>query len=87
MHSEAVRSMKKGSVIVDLAADMGGNCELTKAGECYVDDLSGVCIVGYLNWPSRMSRQSSELLGKNMENLLKLLFELKFADFNNQIIN
>ena len=46
MHSEAVRSMKKGSVIVDLAADMGGNCELTKAGECYVDDLSGVCIVG-----------------------------------------
>lgn len=69
---EMVESMKPGSVIVDLAAAGGGNCELTRPGESYVTD-NKVTIVGYLDIPKRMPAQASELYGNNLVNLVKLL--------------
>ena len=68
---EIVRKMKPGSIIVDLAAETGGNCELTKKGELYIDDTSRVIILGYTNWPSRMPQQSSELFSMNIFNLIE----------------
>jgi len=47
--------MKPGSVVIDMAAEMGGNCTLTKKDEVYVDPVSKVTIVGYTNLPSRMA--------------------------------
>ncbi|MGD9544166.1 MAG: Re/Si-specific NAD(P)(+) transhydrogenase subunit alpha [Methylocystis sp.] len=62
--AEMVRSMRPGSVIVDLAAERGGNCELTKPGEtCVVD---GVKIVGALNLAGRMASTASSLYAKNL---------------------
>ena len=69
---EMVESMKPGSVIVDLAAATGGNCELSKAGEVVVTD-NQVKIIGYTDLPSRLPTQSSQLYGTNLVNLLKLL--------------
>lgn len=66
---EMVRSMKNGSVIVDLAAEQGGNCEVTKPGEIY--EYDGVTIVGLTDLPSRMASQSSQLYGTNLWHLLK----------------
>jgi NAD(P) transhydrogenase subunit alpha len=66
--AETARSMKDGSVIVDLAAEQGGNCELTVAGEVTVDD--GVTIIGYTDLPSRLAAQSSQLYGTNLRHLL-----------------
>lgn len=64
-----VRSMKEGSVIVDLAAEQGGNCEVTKPNEVY--QYEGVTIVGLTDLPSRMASQSSQLYGTNLWHLLK----------------
>ena len=66
--AETARSMKDGSVIVDLAAEQGGNCELTVAGE--VTEVDGVTIIGYTDLPSRLSAQSSQLYGTNLRHLL-----------------
>jgi H+-translocating NAD(P) transhydrogenase subunit alpha len=66
--AEMVASMRPGSVIVDMAAEQGGNCELTKPGE--VVSASGVTIVGYTDLPSRMATQSSQLYGTNIRHLL-----------------
>jgi len=66
-----VDSMKRGSVIVDLAAEQGGNCELTVPGEVVV--RHGVTIIGYTDLPSRLARQSSTMYATN---LLRLLEEL-----------
>ncbi|MEM8805554.1 MAG: Re/Si-specific NAD(P)(+) transhydrogenase subunit alpha [Cyanobacteria bacterium P01_G01_bin.38] len=63
-----VDSMKPGSVIVDMAAEQGGNCEVTKPGEIY--QYNGVTIVGVTDFPSRMASQSSQLYGTNLVNLL-----------------
>ena len=63
-----VQVMKPGSVIVDLAAEQGGNCVLTKPGEHVV--AHGVNILGYTDLPSRMARQASELYGNNIFHLL-----------------
>jgi H+-translocating NAD(P) transhydrogenase subunit alpha len=63
-----VESMKKGSVIVDLAAEQGGNCEVTKPNESY--KYKGVTIIGYTDLPSRMAAQSSQLYGTNLCHLL-----------------
>ncbi|NEP15970.1 MAG: Re/Si-specific NAD(P)(+) transhydrogenase subunit alpha [Leptolyngbya sp. SIO4C1] len=63
-----VESMKPGSVIVDMAAEQGGNCEVTKPGEIYTYD--GVTIVGLTDFPSRMASQSSQLYGTNLCHLL-----------------
>ncbi|MEM8976448.1 MAG: Re/Si-specific NAD(P)(+) transhydrogenase subunit alpha [Pseudomonadota bacterium] len=66
---DMVEAMKPGSVIIDLAAERGGNCELTVAGERIVTD-NGVTIIGYTDFPSRMATQSSELLSTNIRHLL-----------------
>lgn len=69
---EMVDSMKPGSVIVDLAAATGGNCEYTKAGEIFVTD-NQVKVIGYTDFPARLPTQSSQLYATNLVNLLKLL--------------
>ncbi len=69
--ASAVKAMKAGSVIVDLAAETGGNCELTKPGEIAVAD--GVTIVGLLNLPSEMPSDASRLYARNIQALLGLL--------------
>ncbi|MGB5630232.1 MAG: Re/Si-specific NAD(P)(+) transhydrogenase subunit alpha [Woeseiaceae bacterium] len=66
--AETARSMKDGSVIVDLAAEQGGNCELTVPGEVAVD--SGVTIIGYTDLPSRLAAQASQLYATNLRHLL-----------------
>ena len=85
---EMVDSMKPGSVVVDLAAAGGGNCEYTQPGELVV--ASDVHIVGYTDLPSRLSGQSSRLYGNNLVNLLKLLVPNKDGvitlDFDDDII-
>jgi H+-translocating NAD(P) transhydrogenase subunit alpha len=63
-----VQSMKPGSVIVDLAAEQGGNCELTEPGEVAV--RHGVAIIGYTDLPSRLATQSSQLYGTNIRHFL-----------------
>ena len=68
-----VESMKSGSIIVDIAAVNGGNCELTKPGE--VTEVNGVKIIGHNNFPSRVSRDSSKLFSKNVFNFLELLID------------
>jgi NAD(P) transhydrogenase subunit alpha len=65
---EMVESMRTGSVIVDMAAEQGGNCEVTKPGE--VCRYHGVAIVGLTDLPSRMASQASQLYGKNLCHLL-----------------
>lgn len=65
---EMVESMKKGSVVVDLAAEQGGNCEVTKPGESF--QHNGVTIIGFTDLPSRMANQSSQLYGTNLCHLL-----------------
>jgi H+-translocating NAD(P) transhydrogenase subunit alpha len=65
---EMVESMKEGSVIVDMAAEQGGNCAVTKPGEVY--RYHGVTIVGLTDLPSRMAAQSSQLYGTNLCHLL-----------------
>ncbi len=66
---DMVEAMKPGSVIVDLAAERGGNCTLTKADEKIVTD-NGVTIVGYTDFPSRMATQSSTLYATNIRHML-----------------
>ena len=66
--TDMVESMKPGSVIVDLAAEQGGNCKLTRANEVIEHD--GVTIIGYTDLPSRMAAQSSQLYGTNLRHLL-----------------
>ena len=78
---DMVESMKPGSVIVDLAAATGGNCELSKAGEVVVTD-NQVKIIGYTDLPSRLPTQSSQLYGTNLVNLLKLLCKNKDGQIN-----
>jgi len=66
---DMVAAMKPGSVIVDLAAEKGGNCELTVADEKIVTD-NGVTIVGYTDFPSRMAAQASTLYGNNIRHMM-----------------
>jgi NAD(P) transhydrogenase subunit alpha len=65
---EMVKSMKPGSVIVDLAAETGGNCELTEPGEVVIKH--GVKIIGHLNVPGRLPKDSSALFARNVLNFL-----------------
>ncbi len=73
---DMVAFMKPGSVIVDLAAQTGGNCELTVADKITTTE-NGVKIIGYTDLPSRLPTQSSQLYGTNLVNLLKLLCKEK----------
>ncbi len=73
--AEMVQSMKPGSVIVDLAAEQGGNCELTVPGEAVV--RHGVTIIGYTDLPSRLSKQASTLYATNLFRLTEELCKAK----------
>ena len=66
---EMVRAMKPGSVVVDLAAEAGGNCALTKPDEKFTTD-NGVTIIGYTDYPSRMAAQASTLYANNIRHML-----------------
>ncbi len=87
--AEMVASMKPGSVIVDLAAQTGGNCELTVADQVTLTS-NGVKIIGYTDLPSRLPTQSSQLYGTNLVNLLKLLCKEKngeiTVDFDDVVV-
>jgi NAD(P) transhydrogenase subunit alpha len=78
--AEMVRSMRPGSVIVDLAAEQGGNCELTEPGQ--VVARHGVTIIGYTDLPSRLARQSSTLYATNLLRLTEELCKAKDGRFN-----
>ncbi len=72
IRAETVAQMQPGSVIVDMAAANGGNCDLTVAEERTVTD-NGVTVLGYTDLPDRLPAQTSQLYGTNVVNLLKLL--------------
>ena len=78
--AEMVESMKDGSVIVDLAAEQGGNCELTEPGEVAIHH--GVTIIGYTDMPSRLAAQSSQLYATNLRHLLTDLTPEKDGQIN-----
>ncbi len=78
--ADMVKSMKPGSVIVDLAAEQGGNCELTEPDKAVVKN--GVTIIGYTDMASRLARQSSTLYATNLLNLLQELCPEKDGAIN-----
>jgi NAD(P) transhydrogenase subunit alpha len=85
--ADMVATMKPGSVIVDIAAETGGNCELTQAGETVVQN--GVIIMGPLNMSSMIPVHASQMYSKNVTNLLQLLMpktELQL-NFDDEIIS
>ncbi|MFD2166016.1 Re/Si-specific NAD(P)(+) transhydrogenase subunit alpha [Thalassotalea euphylliae] len=86
--TDMVESMKPGSIIVDLAAAGGGNCELTKPGK--LSTVKGVKIIGYTDLVSRLPNQSSALYANNLVNLSKLICPAKDGnieiDFEDQVI-
>src|SRR5215208_3566579 len=83
---DAVRKMKPGSVVVDIAAETGGNCELTEPGQTVV--RHDVKVVGPLGLPSRMPDHASALYSRNVQSLLELMIEegeLKL-DFEDEVL-
>ena len=78
--AEMVQSMKPGSVIVDMAAERGGNCELTEPGQAV--EKHGVTIVGYTDLNSRLARQSSTLYANNLFRLTEELCKTKDGIIN-----
>jgi NAD(P) transhydrogenase subunit alpha len=81
--ADAVRGMAPGSVIIDMAAETGGNVEVTRAGETVEEN--GVKVIGPVNLPSEMARDASALYAKNLANLLELItdegaLKLNFED-------
>jgi NAD(P) transhydrogenase subunit alpha len=78
--AEMVQSMKPGSVIVDMAAEQGGNCELTVPGEAVA--RHGVTIVGYTDLASRLARQSSTLYGNNLLRVVEELCKTRDGTIN-----
>ena len=85
---EMIKTMKSGSVIVDLAAEQGGNTPLSKANE--VIEVHGVTIMGYTNLPSRLAVDSSSLYARNLVNFITLLVDKKSGllaiDWNDEIV-
>jgi NAD(P) transhydrogenase subunit alpha len=71
--ADMVKSMKPGSIIVDLAVEQGGNCELSEFDQ--VVEKHGVTIVGYANWPSRVAVSASNLYARNLFNFLQLMLD------------
>jgi NAD(P) transhydrogenase subunit alpha len=78
--AEMVQSMKPGSVIVDMAAEQGGNCELTEPGKIVVKH--GVIIIGYTDLPSRLPRQASNLYATNLLRMIEELCKTKDGQIN-----
>ena len=84
---DMVKAMKPGSVIVDLAAERGGNCDLTEEGKTVV--AHGVTILGPENVPSELAYHASQMYGKNMQTLLELILDEEGnlnLDFNDEIV-
>lgn len=77
---DMVKSMKPGSVIIDLAVEAGGNCTLSKPGE--VVDVNGVSIVGHHNWPSRIAVDASALYARNLLNFITPLIDADSGELN-----
>jgi H+-translocating NAD(P) transhydrogenase subunit alpha len=88
VNEEMIKSMKPGSVIVDLAGEQGGNTPLTKAGE--VTTVHGVTIMGYTNLPGRLAADASSLYSRNLFNFVSLLVDKKTGqlaiDWNDEIV-
>ena len=86
--AEMVQSMKDGSVIVDLAAEQGGNCELTERDQ--VVKRHGVSIIGYTDLPSRLATQSSQLYATNLRHILTDMTPEKdgqlVVDFDDEVV-
>jgi len=80
INREMVESMQPGSIIVDIAAERGGNCELTQPGETVV--VNGVTIMGKLNLPSEIPYHSSQMYAKNVLNFLRHLIKDEKLEFN-----
>ena len=82
-----VEAMKPGAVIVDILADMGGNCELTKPGETV--NYNDITIVGPINIPSQLAIHASEMYARNLINLLSLMIKDNTLnlDWNDEIIS
>jgi H+-translocating NAD(P) transhydrogenase subunit alpha len=81
----AVERMRAGAVIVDVAAEQGGNCELTRAGE--IIDHNGVSVIGAVNLPAQLAYNASEMYARNLLNFLKPAIdkgELKI-DWNDEV--
>ena len=86
--TDMVELMRPGSVVVDLAAENGGNCELTEAGKTVVSD-NGVKVISPVNLPSDMAADASQLYSKNVENLLGLLLDDEghlALDFDDEVV-
>jgi len=83
---DMVKAMKLGSIIVDLAAERGGNCELTQSGQTEI--AYGVSILGPENLASDLAYHASQMYGKNMQTLLELILEEGRVnlDFNDEIV-
>src|SRR5262249_4401294 len=80
---EMVRGMKRGSVIVDLAAEQGGNCELTRPGKRI--SVDGVNLIGDLNLPGGSAFTASQMYSRNMERLLGHLYRSGALDDSDEI--
>jgi NAD(P) transhydrogenase subunit alpha len=84
---ETVEGMKKGSIIIDLAASTGGNCELTENDKTI--DVNGVTIIGNSEYPNDMQIDASAMFGRNVVNLLKLFIDAEGnlnMDFEDEVI-
>ncbi len=85
---EMVKTMKSGSVIVDLAVEQGGNCPLSKPDE--VIEAHGVTIMGYTNLPARLAVDASSLYARNLFNFVSLIVDKKTGalalDWNDEIV-
>jgi len=85
---EMVKSMKPGSIIVDLAVEQGGNCPLSKPDE--VIEIYGVTIMGYTNLPARLAVDTSSLYARNLFNFVALIVDKKTGalalDWNDEIV-
>ena len=79
LKKETVEAMKPGSVIIDLAASTGGNCEVTRDNETIV--VHGVKVFGNSSFPVDMPTDASKMFGKNVINFLKLMINAK-GEFN-----
>jgi NAD(P) transhydrogenase subunit alpha len=85
--AEMARRMRPGSLILDMAAEQGGNCELTKPGETI--DVGGVTILGPLNLASDVPRDSSSMFSRNVEKLLTYMLAKDGTmayDFSKEIV-
>lgn len=75
-----VESMQPGSIIVDIAAERGGNVEVTRPGEVFTTG-NGVTVIGYRNWPARLATSASSLYARNLVAFLETMFDKKTKAF------